>query len=86
VTTLADEQVVSRAVIETVADATSRDVTQLPPLFKVVDPDALDALLAPRPSGSAEPLGLTFEYADCRVTVERTSAEAVAITAAVQAD
>lgn len=82
--TTTDEQVVSRTVIETVADATSRDVTDLPPLFRTVDPDALDALLAPRPSGNADPMGLTFEYGGCRITVERTDAEAVSVTAAVE--
>lgn len=85
-TTSGDGQHVSRAVVETVADATSRDVTDLPPLFRVVDPDALDALLAPRPSGCAESMGLTFEYADCRVTVERSGADTVSITAAIEAD
>ncbi|SFR86779.1 hypothetical protein SAMN05216559_0263 [Halomicrobium zhouii] len=82
--TLGDEQAISRAVIETVADATSREETDLPPLFRTIDPEAVDALLAPRPSGRAEPLTLSFEYAGCRVSVERSDADAVAITATVE--
>ena len=70
-TTAGDELPVSQAVVESVADATSRDVADLAPLVRTVDPDALDGLLAPRPGNKSGPLGLTFEYSGCRVTVER---------------
>ncbi len=82
-TTTVDPEAVSRAVIAATSDATGRDVTELQPLFRAVDPDALDALLAPR---SAErgggPLGIAFAYGGCRVTVERIEDGTASVTVA----
>lgn len=59
----------SEAVITAVATATGNDPQELSPLYSIIDPDALDALFdAPDPSASKQPLTVTFEYADCRVS------------------
>ena len=58
----------SYAVIEAVAAATDRDPTELPPLQRTVDVDALDALLDGRTDSS---IRLSFEYAGVRVSVDR---------------
>lgn len=55
----------SEAVIHTVARQTDRDPLELPPLFDVVDPDALDALVRQMRRGD-----VTFEYAGQTVTVD----------------
>lgn len=58
------------AVVRAVANYRDVDSAALPPLYESVDPDALEALFAPLPDGSARGPGrVTFEYADCRVTV-----------------
>ncbi|WP_049922375.1 HalOD1 output domain-containing protein [Halopiger djelfimassiliensis] len=51
------------AVIDAVADAADTDPTTLPPLYHVVDPDALDALFDGRNERGAEsPLRIEFSY------------------------
>lgn len=60
----------SEAVVDTVAQANDIDSLDLPPLYSVVDPDALNALFSraserPAPSDGA----VAFTYADCMVTV-----------------
>lgn len=57
----------STAVVETVADVTGQDVTDLPPLHGHVDSDALDALLTTDAGGSDDSIRVTFEYAGYRV-------------------
>ena len=53
-----------------VAVATGRDLDDLPPLYDRVDPDALDALFADRPTGESRPNGhITFPYSDVEVTL-----------------
>ena len=60
----------STAVIETVAVASDREPTGIEPLYEVIDPDALDALV--RANGD-EPVGVgttvTFEFGGQSVTV-----------------
>jgi hypothetical protein len=51
-------------VVEAVAAATDRDPGSLPQLGHVVDPDAIDDLLASDPD-----VEIDFEYADTTVTV-----------------
>ncbi|MDH5018642.1 HalOD1 output domain-containing protein [Halobacterium rubrum] len=51
-------------VVEAVAAATDRDPGSLPQLGHVVDPDAIDDLLASGPD-----VEIDFEYADTTVTV-----------------
>lgn len=55
---------VSVRVVETVAESISRDALSLPPLFDVVDPDALEALVETMSSGE-----ISFRYVGLRVTV-----------------
>lgn len=67
----------SAAVIETVAVASDREPTRLPPLYGVIDPDALDALRGPESSvRGAGTVQLTFPYAGHEVTV-RSDGEVV---------
>lgn len=60
-------QAISVQVIQTVADATDRDTSELPPLYGTVDPDALDALVEGMTDGE-----ITFTYAGEEVTVTST--------------
>lgn len=57
-------QTTSVRVIRTVADATDRDASELPPLYGAVDPDALDALVEGMADGE-----VSFTYAGQDVTV-----------------
>lgn len=61
----------SEVVLRRVADAEGEDPGDLdPPLFRVVDPDALDALFAPTTGPSDRTTGLVrFEYLGYKVTV-----------------
>lgn len=52
-------------VVEAVAAATDRPTTELPPLQKTLDADALDALLNGQPSS----VTVSFRYADTAVSV-----------------
>lgn len=66
----ADESV-SAAVIRAVSAVEGRDPSSIRPLFEVVDPDALDALFAPRGDGTPRAGGrVSFVYGDSRVTVD----------------
>lgn len=71
--TLEQEQAetISTAVVMAVADRTDRDPTAIGPLFKAIDPDALDRLF---PVDSLEPTALdgrlTFRFEGCFVTVD----------------
>lgn len=57
-------------IVEAVAAATGRDVCDLPLLYEQVDPDALDALFAPKPDGTPRLAGeVRFSLAGCDVTV-----------------
>lgn len=63
--TTSPETTVSSRVICAVADASDVSPTDLPPLYDVIDPDALDSLVySVLPGGSIE-----FDYADTAVTV-----------------
>ncbi|WP_123537847.1 HalOD1 output domain-containing protein [Halosimplex salinum] len=56
----------SMAVVEAVAAATETEPTEMPPLARSVDPDALDTLFA-----SADgPIDLSFRYGGVTVTLE----------------
>lgn len=62
---------VSTAVVETVAAHEGVDpATLTPPLYEVLDPDALDALFASQPGDPARATGaVTFTYREYTVTV-----------------
>ncbi|WP_435177183.1 HalOD1 output domain-containing protein [Halorussus sp. AFM4] len=66
----------SEAVLAAVRAATGRDVGSAPtgdeglePLYRAVDPDALDALFEPTAEGVQRDGRVTFSYAGCTVTV-----------------
>jgi hypothetical protein len=60
----------SVAVVDAVAAAVGRDPLELPPLYSVLDTDALDALFASPANGQFRgPGSVAFEYADHDVTV-----------------
>ncbi|SEW14322.1 HalOD1 output domain-containing protein [Halobacterium jilantaiense] len=63
--TISEYDRASIGVVEAVATATDRDAGSLPPLGRVIDPDALDDLL-----GRGGDVEITFEYADAEVTVQ----------------
>ena len=54
------------SVVEAVAVATNRPLTEVPPLYGSINPEALSMLVT---SGSGRTVATTFTYADCRVTV-----------------
>ncbi|WP_293026993.1 HalOD1 output domain-containing protein [Natronococcus sp.] len=60
---------VSEQVIRAVAEQTDTDPLELPPLFELIDPDALDTLFDPIDVRAPLGLDLTFTYAGCEVTV-----------------
>lgn len=66
----------SEKVVEAVADLEGREPLRLePPLFRVIDPDALDALYESAEDDSLTPNPrVTFEYLGYRVIVD-TDAE-----------
>ena len=57
----------SLTIVQTVATATGTDHESMEPLYSVLDPDALDALLS---SPRENDLRLTFPYEGCIVMVE----------------
>lgn len=61
----------SIAVVETVAVATNREATGLPPLYDTVDVDSLDALMRSA-NGGPGTVSVSFRYADVDVTVDST--------------
>lgn len=56
----------STAIVESVANATGRDVDRLPRLHDYVDGDAIDALLA----GAEDSVSISFVYDGSRVHVD----------------
>ena len=59
----------STAVVETVAAACDCEPTELDPLYEVVDPDALNAVVSSGDGPVAGGTTVTFEVADRSVTV-----------------
>lgn len=59
----------SEAVVETVAAASGREPTALEPLYRVIDPDALDALFRRRDDDSRI-IRVSFDFNDHLVTVQ----------------
>lgn len=60
-----DAEAPSEAVVGAVAAATGRSPLDLPPLFRSVEADALDAAVG----GGEESVRATFSYAGCRVAL-----------------
>ena len=65
---------VTELVIDCLADATGRDPLELPPLWEVIDPDALNRLFVSTKTGGERVGSLTFTYCDHTVTIEKQSA------------
>lgn len=61
----------SVAVVDTIAIAANREPESLTPLYEVIDPDALNAVIAPPSGGVASDLSLTFRFEGYDVTVRR---------------
>ncbi|WP_227355880.1 HalOD1 output domain-containing protein [Haladaptatus salinisoli] len=60
----------STTIVERIAARAEVSSDDLEPLYAAIDPDALDALFAPRPNGSDRTGGqVTFTYAGYAVTV-----------------
>lgn len=79
-----DEQVIDDTVCEqvvaAVADALDTDPLELPPLYEVIDPDALDHLFDTSfPNGRRGPGRVMFTLAGCEVVVH--SDGAIGVTA-----
>lgn len=69
-TQFSDTTDVATAVLTTVSDTTGRRIDELPALFDVVDPDALNSVFSmPRSDVTRDGVHLTFTYADCCVSV-----------------
>lgn len=57
----------SEAVLETLAVRTDSDITELPSLYDVIDPEALDDLFADRENGT-----VAFDYCGHEVTISQS--------------
>lgn len=65
------DEPVSTAVVRAVSAVQGEELGSMSPLADVIDPDAVDALFAPRAKDSPRTGGrLSFVYRRCRVTVE----------------
>lgn len=62
---LVSSELPSETVVRAVSEATGAHPTDLRPLYEVLDPDALDSMLAGRQTGRVQ-----FEYAGHEVSVD----------------
>ncbi len=61
--------------VETIAETEGKSVYEHKPLYNVIDPEALDALFAPRADGTSRPVGeVSFHYEGYWVTVSSEGA------------
>jgi hypothetical protein len=66
----ADGLPVSMVLLDTVAEAIGMEsLLREPPLYDVIDPDALDALFASAAASERADTSVVFEFAGCEVTV-----------------
>ncbi|XVH31967.1 HalOD1 output domain-containing protein [Haloferacaceae archaeon DSL9] len=64
------ESSLSETILSAVAASTGQSIFNLDPLYDVLDPEAVDSLLTPRPNGEARPhISLRFEYQSHIITV-----------------
>lgn len=67
---LAPTEDVNTTVVMAVADATGTPAVELPPLYDVIDPDALSAMFQQGPGGRARTgVRVTFTMAGCDVSI-----------------
>ena len=65
-----DGNTASQRVVSAVADAREKSSLELPPLYEVIDPDALDSLFdSSGSSGKGGPGRVVFMFDDCEVVV-----------------
>lgn len=62
----------SELVIDTLAEKTESDPTDLPPLYEAIDPDALNELFCGREDGA-----VTFRYCGYEITISSTGEIAI---------
>lgn len=68
---IASDESVSTAVVRAVSAVDGRKPSSLPPLARVLDPDALDELFESQADGEPRTGGrLSFIYNQCRVTLD----------------
>lgn len=63
-------QAISTAIVRRIASIEGVEPTALPPLYEWIDPDALDALFASRPSGRDRAGRIGFPYLDYDIAVD----------------
>ena len=69
---------VTARILRTVAAYSNRSITELPPLFDVIDPVALDAIFAPAMDGSdRSEVSVQFKYAGFQIDVSTDSSVSV---------
>mgnify|MGYP006289413123 FL=1 len=79
-TVVAEDERISEAVVRLVATVDGTDPLDLPPLGRVLDSDALDAVFEPVPGRSATTSrSLTFSYHGYTLTVDGTESERVCV-------
>lgn len=73
-TQFSDATDITTAVLTTVSDTTGRRIDELPALFDVVDPDALNSVFqTPRSGAPRSSVHLTFTFADCCISVHNSA-------------
>jgi len=61
---------IGTVVVELVGLATDTDPIDLPAIWEVVDPEAVETVFGPQSASDGVPNAqLSFEYGDCRITV-----------------
>ncbi|MFC6716148.1 HalOD1 output domain-containing protein [Natrialbaceae archaeon GCM10025810] len=70
---------VTESIVTAVADAADEDTLDLPPLWDVVDPEALDALFAPMKTGASRAGRVEFDYYGYRVRVDAGESTTVSL-------
>ena len=80
---LSEDRSASPSVTETIIDAVSEaedcDPLTLPPLWNVIDPEALDALFEPTRGGQPRAGRTSFTYVGYEITVDATAEAAVTV-------
>lgn len=75
-----DSDEVCERIVSGVAALEGADPMELPPLFEVVDPDALEAVFSTTVSGTRRSGTVAFTYAGHQVTVEFDEAHEPVVT------
>jgi hypothetical protein len=75
---LFEQSSTSQRVITAVAETTGNDPTEVGPLYRVIDPDALDRLFDATPTNARAAGRVEFTFAGCDVVVHGNGAVEVA--------